>query len=177
VFSFEDPRNVVLVPYAFELLRNTLNIRDIHRTERVFLFFLTTTTLRPDNRVNKTLGITIELKIKCQVVYLNQQVLFLACGGSSIMKAANNYSFEMWRVVRIEVKISASVGGVFLWIFVVRAVPFLVTRTSRKGNAPSDSISIVNWMDDLKLLRWVRKYRIKKLKKRRRPNKELWSHR
>jgi hypothetical protein len=85
----------VLIPYAFELLRNTLDIRDIHRTERFFLFFLTTTALGPDNRVNKTLGITIELKITSQAVYLNQQVLsFLAYGGSSIMKTANNSSFD-----------------------------------------------------------------------------------
>jgi hypothetical protein len=74
-----------------------------------------TTALRPDNRVNKTLGITIELKITSQVVYLNQQVLsFLAYGGSSLMKTANNSSFDMRRVVSIEVKISASVGRFFV---------------------------------------------------------------
>jgi hypothetical protein len=75
VFCFEDCPNVVLIRYAFELLRNTLDIRDIHRTERFFLFFLTTTALGPDNRVNKPSGITIELKITSQVVCLNQQVL------------------------------------------------------------------------------------------------------
>jgi hypothetical protein len=78
-FCFEDCPNVVLIRYAFELLRNTLNIRDIHRAERFFLFFPTTTALGPDSRVNKTLGITTELKITSQVICLNQQVLsFLA---------------------------------------------------------------------------------------------------
>jgi hypothetical protein len=87
VFSFEDSSYVALIPYAFELLRNTLNIRDIHQAKRFFLFFLTSTALGPDNRVNNTLGITTELKITSQVVYLNQQVLsFLAYGESSIMK-------------------------------------------------------------------------------------------
>jgi hypothetical protein len=48
-------------------------------------------------------------------------------------------------MVRVEVEILASV------------VSFLTARTSRNGNGLSDSISIVDWMDGLKLLRWLRK--------------------
>jgi hypothetical protein len=109
VFSFEDSPNVVLIPYVFEFLRNTLKY-GIYTEPRGFSsFFLTTTALGPDNRVNKTLGIATELKITSQVVYCNQQVSsFLAYGGSFIMKTVNNSSFDMWRVVRIEVKILAN---------------------------------------------------------------------
>jgi hypothetical protein len=56
-------------------------------------------------------------------------------------------------MVRFEVEISASVGA-----FSIKFVPFLMTRTSRKGIALSDSISIGNWMEDLKQSRWLRKF-------------------
>jgi hypothetical protein len=49
-----------------------------------------TTTLGIDDRVNETLGITIELKITLQVAYFIEQILsFLAYGGSSIVKTLN----------------------------------------------------------------------------------------
>jgi hypothetical protein len=109
VFSFEDR------PMRLNFSETPLTYGIYTEPRGVSSFFLTTTALGPDNRVNKTLGITTELKITSQAVCLNQQVLsFLAYGGSSIMKAANNSSFDMWWVVRIEVKISASVGEIFV---------------------------------------------------------------
>jgi hypothetical protein len=48
-----------------------------------------TATLGIDDRVNKTLGITIELKITLQVAYFIEQMLFLVYGGSSIVKTLN----------------------------------------------------------------------------------------
>jgi hypothetical protein len=38
---------------------------------------------------------------------------------------------------------------------VASVVSFLMTRASRKGIALSDSVSIVNWMEGLKLLKWL----------------------
>jgi hypothetical protein len=49
-----------------------------------------TATLVIDDRVNETLGITVELKITLQVAYFIVQILsFLAYGGSSIVKPLN----------------------------------------------------------------------------------------
>jgi hypothetical protein len=49
-----------------------------------------TATLGIDDRVNETLGITIELKIMLQFAYFIEQILsFLAYGGSSIVKTLN----------------------------------------------------------------------------------------
>jgi hypothetical protein len=55
-------------------------------------------------------------------------------------------------MLRIEVEILASMGGFFI------NFGGLMTITSRKGIALSDSLSLVNWMEDLKLLRWLRKF-------------------
>jgi hypothetical protein len=53
----------------------------------------------------------------------------------------------MREIVEFEVELSASVGGF--------SVNFcgLMTRTSRKGITLSDSVSIVNFMEGLKLVR------------------------
>jgi hypothetical protein len=49
-----------------------------------------TATLGIDDRVNETLGITVELKIPLQVSYFIEQILsFLAYGGSSVVKTLN----------------------------------------------------------------------------------------
>jgi hypothetical protein len=61
------------------------------------------------------------------------------------VKSMIQTSFHLRRMVRVEVEISASV------------VSFLTARTSRKGNRLYYSISIVDWMDGLKLLRSLRK--------------------
>jgi hypothetical protein len=110
-----------------------------------------------DNRVNKALEITAELKVTSQVVYLQQVLPVLAYSDSSLKKTMSNYPSDMWWVVRIEINISASVGG-FPINLRGQSRPFFITRTSRKEIVPSDSISIVNWMDGLRLLRWVRKF-------------------
>jgi hypothetical protein len=58
------------------------------------------------------LGITAELEITSQAAdFFNQILSFLAYGGSSIMKILNQTSFHMWRMVRVEVEVSASMGG------------------------------------------------------------------
>jgi hypothetical protein len=64
-----------------------------------------------DDRVNKTLGTTVELKITLQVAYFIEQILFLAYGGSSIVKTLKLNLFSHVVMVRSEVEISASVGG------------------------------------------------------------------
>jgi hypothetical protein len=43
--------------------------------------------------------------------YFSQILSFLAYGGSSIVKTLDQTSFHMWRMVRVEVEISACVGG------------------------------------------------------------------
>jgi hypothetical protein len=63
----------------------------------------------------------------------------------------------MWRIVRSEVEISASVG-VFSINLSGQCRPFPDDQNIQKGIALSDSISIVNWMEGLKLLRWLRKF-------------------
>jgi hypothetical protein len=107
VFCLKDGPDVVLVPYALELLRDALDIRDINCAEMFFLFLrLTTTALGRDNRVNKALGITAELKVISQVVYLQQQVLpVFAYSGSSLMETMNYSSFDKWWMVRIEINV------------------------------------------------------------------------
>jgi hypothetical protein len=55
----------------------------------VFPFICTTAILGINNRVNKSLGITVELKITSQVTNFIKQILsFLAYGGSSICEHA-----------------------------------------------------------------------------------------
>jgi hypothetical protein len=60
VFSFEDRPDVVTIPNASELLRNTLHIWDIHRVQRLLFFTQTTATLGVNDRVNETLGVTTD---------------------------------------------------------------------------------------------------------------------
>jgi hypothetical protein len=71
-----------------------------------------TAALGINDRVNGTLGITVELEITSQVADVFSQILsFLAYGGSSIVKTLNQTSFHMRLMVRVEVGISTSVGG------------------------------------------------------------------
>jgi hypothetical protein len=77
----------------------------------LLFLFQTTATLGINDRVNETLGITVELEFTSQTVDLFNQILsFLAYGGSSIVKTLNRTYFHMRRMVIIEVEISASVG-------------------------------------------------------------------
>jgi hypothetical protein len=68
-----------------------------------------------NERVNETMGITTELKMMSQIAnFINQILLFLAYGGSSLVKTLNQTSFHMQRMVRFEVEVSGvsvSVGG------------------------------------------------------------------
>jgi hypothetical protein len=58
------------------------------------------------------LGITAELEITSQAAdFFNQILSFLAYGGRSVVKTLNQTSFHMWWMVRVEVEVSASVGG------------------------------------------------------------------
>jgi hypothetical protein len=66
VFSSEDRPDVLLILYAFEILRNALHIWDVHRAQRLLLFIQTTATLGVNDQVNETLGITVELEITSQ---------------------------------------------------------------------------------------------------------------
>jgi hypothetical protein len=76
------------------------------------VFVQATATLGINDRVNETLMITIELEITSQDAdFFNQIMSFLAYGGSSIMNAVNQASFHMRQMVRVQVEISASVGG------------------------------------------------------------------
>jgi hypothetical protein len=112
VFSFEDCPDVVPVPYAFELLRNTLHMWDIHGAQRLLLFIQTTAALGINDRVDEALGITVELEITSQVADFFSQILsFLAYGGSSVVKTLDQTCFHVRRMVRVEVEVSASVGG------------------------------------------------------------------
>jgi hypothetical protein len=89
VCSFEDHPNVMLILYTFELLWNTLHIWNIHRDQRLF-FFIRTTTLGINNRVNETLRITVQLKNMSQATNFIKQILsFLAYGGSPVVKTLN----------------------------------------------------------------------------------------
>jgi hypothetical protein len=111
VFNFEDRPDVVSISNTFELLWNTLHIWDLHRAQRLLLFIQTNATLRINDRVDVTLGITAELEITPQVAdFFNQVLSFLAYGGSSIVKTLNQTSFHTRRMVRVEVEVSASVG-------------------------------------------------------------------
>jgi hypothetical protein len=62
----------------------------------------------------------------------------------------------MWWMVRFEAEISASVGG-FSINFHDLCHPFPDDQNIQKRNHTAcDVISIVNWMEGLKLLRWPR---------------------
>jgi hypothetical protein len=82
------------------------------QSPEVLLFIQMTATLGINDRVNETLRITVELEITSQAAdFFNQILLFLAYGGSSIVKTLNQTFFHMQRMVRVEVEILASVGG------------------------------------------------------------------
>jgi hypothetical protein len=111
VFGSEDHPNVISIRHAFELLSNTLHMWNTHRAQRLCLF-IWTATLGNNAQVNETLWITIELKVTSQAAnFFKQILLFMAYGGSSVVKTLNKTSFHMQRMVRFEVEISASVGG------------------------------------------------------------------
>jgi hypothetical protein len=103
------------------------------------------------------LGITLELKIMSQVAnFINQILSLLAYGGSSIVETLNQTSFHVRQMVKSEVEISASVGG-FPVDFGGQCHLLPVDQNIRKGITLSDSISIMNCMEGLKLLRLLRK--------------------
>jgi hypothetical protein len=56
VFRSEDRPNVILIPYAFEFLWNTLHICNIHRTQRLNLFAQKTVDFRVNKLINENLG-------------------------------------------------------------------------------------------------------------------------
>jgi hypothetical protein len=63
---------------------------DTHRAQKLFLFIWTAATLGIVNRINETLGITVDLKITSQAAnFIKQALLFLACGRSSVAKTVN----------------------------------------------------------------------------------------
>jgi hypothetical protein len=107
-------------------------------------------TLGNNDQVSETVGITIKLKITSQAAnFIKQIFLSLAYSRSSIVKALNQTSLHMWQVVRFEVEILANVGGC--------RVDFC-GQNIQKGITLSDLISIVNWMEGLTLLKWLRKF-------------------
>jgi hypothetical protein len=76
------------------------------------LFFIqTTVTLGINDRVNETLGITVELEITSQIADFFNQILSLVYGGSSVVKTLDLTSLHMRRMFRVEVEVSSSVGG------------------------------------------------------------------
>jgi hypothetical protein len=118
-----------------------------------------TATFGINDRVNETLGISVELEITPQASDVIKEILsFLICGGSRIVKTLNQTSFYMRRMVRFQVEISASVGG-FPVDFVGQCCLFPDDQSFKKAIALSASISIVKWMDGLELLRWLRNSR------------------
>jgi hypothetical protein len=70
----------------------------------------------------------------------------------SVVKILNQTYFHVGRMVRVKVQLSISVRGFFADCG-GRCRLFPDEQTSRKTIALSDSISVVNWMDGLKLLR------------------------
>jgi hypothetical protein len=68
--------------------------------------------MRINDRINETLGITVELEITSQAPdFFTQFLSFSEYGGSSIVKVLDQTSFHMRQMVRVEVQISAGVGG------------------------------------------------------------------
>jgi hypothetical protein len=126
------------------------------QSREAFALIKTAASLGINDRVNGTLGITVELEITYQATDFFYQILSLAQGGSSVVKTLNQTSFHMQRMVRFEFDISASVGG-FPVDLVANVNSSLMTRISRKAIALPVSVSMVNWMDGLELLRWMRK--------------------
>jgi hypothetical protein len=115
------------------------------------------TTLGVNDRVNKTLGICIKLKILFQSINLITQILsVLANGVGSVVETLDEPSFHMRWVFGFEVEVAACMSGLPVDLG-GHCLPILDNQYIQKGNAPSDSISIVNWMEGLRLLRWLRK--------------------
>jgi hypothetical protein len=86
-----------------------------------------------NDRVDENLGITTELEITSQTAdFFNQILSFLAYGGSSTVKTLDQNYFLMRLIVRVEVKVSASVCVGFLYIFVASVASSLTTNISRK---------------------------------------------
>jgi hypothetical protein len=67
---------------------------DIHKAHRLLLFIQTTATLGINKRVNEALEISAELKITSKAANFIKQILFLTCGGSSLVKTLNQTSFH-----------------------------------------------------------------------------------
>jgi hypothetical protein len=100
-----------MIPSTFELLRYTPHTWDIHRAQRLLLCTQTTPTLAVNDRVNETLGITVELEITSQATdFFNQILSFLTYVGSSTVKTLDQTSLHMRRMVGVEVQVAASVG-------------------------------------------------------------------
>jgi hypothetical protein len=87
------------------------------------------------------------------VDFFNHIWSFLAYGGSSTVKTLNQPSFHMRRMVRFQVEISAIVGG----FTVDSGGQCLLFPDDQNIKVISLSISVVNWMEGPKLLRWLRK--------------------
>jgi hypothetical protein len=112
------------------------------QNQKAFHLYFNDCTLRINNQVNKTMGITIELKITSQVFVLIEQILsFLA---SSVAWILNCFCFDM-RIIKFEVEILAGVGG-FPVNFSGQCHPSSDGRTSRKCITLLESTSILNWM-------------------------------
>jgi hypothetical protein len=70
-----------------------------------------TATLGFNDRVNETLGIAVELEINSQAAdFFNQIMLFLAYGGSCIVKTLDQTSLHMQQMDGVEVQVLPSVG-------------------------------------------------------------------
>jgi hypothetical protein len=130
----------------------------IHTEVRGVCSVQTTATLRFNNRVKETLGITVELEITPQASdFIEKTLSFLADGGSSIVQTLKQTSSHTRRMVGVEVEISVSVGGSPA-DFVGQCRLFPDDQNIQKRNH-SDSVSIVNWMEEgLELLRCMRKF-------------------
>lgn len=155
VFSSEDGPNAITILYTFELFWNTLHIWDIHRAKRLFLFIRATATLGINNRVTGTLAISTELKIMFQATNFVKR----SCRAWHMVEALFwrlwiNPHLTRWGCVVFDVEISADVGALSV-NFYSQYHLFLMVWTSRKGMTFSDSVSIVNWIEVFRFLRWL----------------------
>jgi hypothetical protein len=120
---------------------------------KALLFIRKTATLGINDQFNETLRITNELETMPQAVnFIKQIVLLLAHGGSSTVNTLNQTSFHMWRMVRLEAEIFASVGGVPV-DSVGQCRLFPDDQNIQKGNR-----TVWLYFHGLKLLRWLRKF-------------------
>jgi hypothetical protein len=82
------------------------------QSPETFALFQMTATLRINDRVSETLGITTELEIMSQAAdFINQILSFLAYGGSSIVETLNQTSFHMRWMVRVKLRYRAVLVG------------------------------------------------------------------